>query len=258
MDTLLEVREVVAGYGPHEVLRAVSFAVREGELWAVLGPNGAGKSTLLRALAGLLPLRGGEVALAGRALRSYGRRELAQTVAWVPQATEAESGFTGLELALLGRSPHLGFGGLPSGGDVARARAALEEMGVGHLAARSTAEVSGGERRLFWLARALVQSPRVLFLDEPTAFLDVRHQVRSLERVRAYVTKGAAAVAVLHDVNLAAAFADQVVLLREGKVLAQGEARKVLTGELLEELFDVPMTGADAPGGQRLFAPRSE
>lgn len=254
--SLLALRGVRVGYGSREVVRGVDLSVRAGELWAVLGPNGAGKSTLMRACLGLLPTRGGAVEVCGRPLSSFSRRELARSVAWVPQSLEGSAGFTALELALMGRSPHLGSWGLPSAGEVERARAALAELGIEHLAGRSCADLSGGERRLVWLARALVQEPRLLVLDEPTAFLDVRHQVEALRRVRARVEGGLGVVAVLHDVNLAAMLADRVLLLKDGRAVGSGPVAEVLRGETLERLFELPMTRAVSEDGQPLFAPR--
>ncbi|HLL05456.1 MAG TPA: ABC transporter ATP-binding protein [Myxococcaceae bacterium] len=257
MALLLETQALVAGYGPEPVLRGVDFAVRAGELWAVLGPNGTGKSTLLRGVLGLLPWTRGAVRLLGRERPAWDARELARRVAWVPQGFEPAEGFSGLELVLMGRSPHLGLWGLSSERDVALARAALEELGVGHLADRSGEAMSGGERRMVLLARGLVQQPSLLLLDEPTAFLDVAHQVGALNRVRARVEAGLGAVAVLHDVNLAAAFATHALLLRDGQVLAQGPVDTVLERERLEALYGLPLEMAQAPSGARLFAPRA-
>jgi len=231
--------------------------VRAGELWAVLGPNGTGKSTLLRGVLGLLPWTRGAVRLLGRERPAWDARELARRVAWVPQGFEPAEGFSGLELVLMGRSPHLGLWGLSSERDVALARAALEELGVAHLADRSGEAMSGGERRMVLLARGLVQEPSLLLLDEPTAFLDVAHQVGALNRVRARVEAGLGAVAVLHDVNLAAAFATHALLLRDGQVLAHGPVDTVLERERLEALYGLPLEMAQAPSGARLFAPRA-
>lgn len=254
---LLTTRELVAGYGPRPVLHGVDCEVRPGELWAVLGPNGTGKSTLLRAVLGSVPWRRGEVRLLGRERGEWEPRALAQKVAWVPQGFEPAEGFSGLELVLMGRSPHLGLWGLPSAKDQALARAVLEELDVAYLAERPGEALSGGERRMLLLARGLVQQPELLLLDEPTAFLDVAHQVGTLARVRARVEAGLGAVAVLHDVNLAAAFATHVLLLRDGKVLAQGPAGTVLEQGVLESLYGLPMETALAPSGARLFAPRA-
>ena len=253
---ILEVAGVRAGYGAREVLRGVDLEIREGELWAVLGPNGAGKSTLVRVLLGLLVPSAGEVKLAGRTLGSYARGELAKRVAWVPQEAEGASGFTGLELVLMGRSPHLGLWGLPGAGDLSAAREVLRELGIEALGDRLATQLSGGERRLLALARALVQAPELLFLDEPTAFLDLAHQVSALRRVRARADAGLAAVAVVHDPNLVAAFADQVLLLRDGEVQARGPVSDVLTAEALEKLYGLPIACADVGAGQVIYAPR--
>ncbi len=257
MEPLLVTRALVAGHGPRPILHGVEWEVRPGELWAVLGPNGAGKSTLLRAVLGMGPWTRGEVRLLGRERAAWAPRELARKVAWVPQTFEAAEGFSGLELVLMGRSPHLGLWGLPSAGDAALAREVLAELGIAHLSDRPAEALSGGERRMLMLARGLVQQPELLLLDEPTAFLDVAHQVGALDRVRARVDAGLGAVAVLHDVNLAAAFATHVLLLREGRVLARGAAGEVLERGALESLYGLPMETALAPSGARLFAPRA-
>jgi iron complex transport system ATP-binding protein len=248
---LLVLRDLRAGYGNREVLRGVSLEAKPRELWAVLGPNGAGKSTLLKATMGLTPLRAGTVSIQGVSLATLSRTELARRVGWVPQA-DVPLEFTGLELALLGCAPRLGAWGLPSQGDVERARQALEEAGVAHLAGRPLNEASGGERRLAYLARALVQAPAVLLLDEPTAFLDVRHQVEVLSRVKRRVDGGLCAVAVLHDVNLAAAWATHVLLLKAGAVVGAGPVAEVLNEQHLSALYGVEVRRGEA-GGQPVF-----
>jgi iron complex transport system ATP-binding protein len=256
VEPVLTLEGVCAGYPGRKVLERVSLSVGEGELCAVLGPNGAGKSTLVRCALGLHRPWAGQVRVAGQEAQAYPRRLLAQKVAWVPQRFEPAFGFSGLELAAMGRSPWHGPFGAPSPADHARAMAVLAELGISALASRSVAELSGGEQRLLLLARALVQEPRLLLLDEPTAFLDLRHQLEALRCVRQRVGQGLAALVVLHDVNLAAAFADQVVLLRGGQVLALGPAAEVLTAKRLEALYGVPMSRALDEGGQALFAPR--
>jgi iron complex transport system ATP-binding protein len=256
VSALLATRKLAVGYGGAPVASGLTFDVPAGTLWVVLGPNGAGKSTLLRTILGWLPPVAGEVLLFGQPASIWERRTLARRVAWVPQTFEGDAGFTGLELVLMGRAPHLGAWGLPSDRDVQVARAALEELEIAHLAGRRTRELSGGERRLLLLARALAQGPELLLLDEPTAFLDLRHQVQVLQRVRARVDAGLAAVAVLHDANLAASVADQVLLLRDGGVLGQGPTRQWLSAERLASLYGLPMVEAVSPDGARAFAPR--
>ncbi len=248
----LSLASVTAGYGAKPVLHSVSLEVAPGQLWALLGPNGAGKSTVVKAALGLLAVKG-TVTTCGLNPADEGRTALAKQVAWVPQSpAEDGSAFTGLELALMGRAPHLGAWGLPSASDVARAQAALAELGVAHLANRPLTEASGGERRLVWLARAFVQAPQLLLLDEPTAFLDVRHQVSVLRHVRTRVDAGLAALAVLHDVNQAAAWATHAMLLKDGSVKAAGPAREVLTKDALTALYEVPVEEV-ASNGRTFF-----
>ena len=254
--SILDVSSLVAGYRDRPVLREVTFAVSPGELWAILGPNGAGKSTLLRTCLGLHPLQAGQITVLGRPIERWSRRELAQTMAWVPQSFDPAKGFTGLELVLMGRSPHLGIWALPTRADAIHALSLMRDLEIEHLASRPSAALSGGERRLLVLARALIQDPRILMLDEPTAFLDLKHQVDVLSRIKARVKKGLAALAVVHDVNHAIAFADKVLLVKDGAVLAQGPPEKTLNSPVLERLFDLPITSATAVDGQRLFAPR--
>lgn len=253
---LVELSNVEAGYGARPVLRGVSLEVQPGEAWVVLGPNGAGKSTLVRVVMGLVPARAGMARVCGLALPGTPPHELARHVAWVPQVTDEDTGFTALELALMGRAPHLGAWGLPGAKDVERARAALAELGVAELADRPLNEVSGGERRRAWLARALVQEPQLLVLDEPTAFLDVRHQVETLRAVRRRVSAGLGVVAVLHDVNLAAHVATHALLLREGQVQAKGRVEDVLTAEQLSTLYGIAMH--PAAEAERVYVPRWE
>jgi iron complex transport system ATP-binding protein len=183
----------------------------------------------------------------GHDVARLARRTLAQHVAWVPQSPAEDTGFTALELVLMGRSPHLGTFGLPSAADVTRAQELLSEVGVGALAARPLDEMSGGERRLCYLARARMQQAPLLLFDEPTAFLDVKHQVQCLKQLETMTHHGAAALAVLHDVNLAVQWATHAALLRGGKLLAAGPKAKVLEENALSSLYGVPVRAT--PGG---------
>ena len=256
MSARLVADQVCSGYPGRAVVRNVSFEVQPGELWAILGPNGAGKSTLVKTLLGLLPKSAGRVEVLGRALESWPRRALAQQVAWVPQEARAEVDFPVMDVALMGRAPHQPGMGFASKADVAQAHGVLAELGLSELEHRKLDTLSGGERRLVLLARALMQTPALIFLDEPTAFLDMRHQVEVLTRLRSRVRAGLAVVAVLHDVNLASGFADHVLMLKEGQVLGAGPAEDGLRRETLETLFGLPLSEARTDAGQRLFAPR--
>jgi iron complex transport system ATP-binding protein len=242
VEPVIEAITVSAGYGETAVLTEVSLAACPGELVAVLGPNGAGKSTLLRVLAGTLAPTGGEVRLRGRALAPLPRAEVARHLAVVPQDSDVAFGFTVREVVMMGRAPHQS--GLlwvrPEDEDaVARA---LSRCDVASLADRPVAELSGGERRRVTIARALAQESAVLLLDEPGAHLDVRHAVSIGDLVREQIdARKVAAVAVLHDLGAAARWADRVVLLAEGRVRASGPPDAVLTPELLEAVFGIPI-----------------
>jgi len=245
---LVSLLQVEAAYDETPVLHGVSLEVAAGQLWAVLGPNGAGKSALAKLLVGALHASRGTVTVCGHDAALTPAQTLAREVAWVPQTVADDSAFTALELVLMGRTPHLGAWGLVGSADVESAKQALERLGVAGLAQRPLAHLSGGERRRVFLARALVQAPKLLVLDEPTAFLDVRHQTEALEVVKALRSPTLGVVAVLHDVNVAARFATHALLLKEGRVLASGPTEQVLTPGLLSSLYDVEMRFAPAWG----------
>jgi cobalamin transport system ATP-binding protein len=234
----MEARGLGFRYGGRAVLDDVSVAVGAGEVVGVVGPNGAGKTTLVRLLAGVVAPHAGTVLLDGTPLAGRPRRALARAVAMVPQDPRVEFPFTALEVVLMGRAPYLAGLGFARAPDVALARAALARLGLAGLEERTLDALSGGERQRVFLARALVQEPRVLLLDEPTTHLDLRHQATILAVVRARVrAKGLGAVAVLHDLNLAAMACDRLVLLAGGRVVAAGTADEVLTAERLAAAF---------------------
>jgi|CXWL01.1.fsa_nt_gi iron complex transport system ATP-binding protein len=237
------------------VLRDVSLTVEPGQFWTIWGPNGAGKSTLLRAMLGLVPSQG-TVTLEGKNIATLSRQEVARSLAWVPQSIPDDIEFTGLELALMGRTAWLSALALPGERDFAEAQAWLDAFGVGHLAARSAAKVSGGERRLMGLARAMMQKPKVILLDEPTAFLDLNHQLAALRKLKEETGRGLAAVAVLHDVNAAVNVCTHALLLKDGQVLAQGALSEVVTQENLSQLYGVPMTQVKHEQAGLLYAPK--
>jgi len=242
-------------YGTAEVLRGPSLAVTPGEVLAVLGPNGAGKSTLLAVLAGTLRPHRGEASLEGRALADWSPRVLARRRAVLPQASELAFGFHALEVVLLGRSPHAGRATRDD--DFAVAEACLREAGVAHLAQRVYTTLSGGERQRVQLARVLAQidfpsdgsprGPRYLLLDEPIASLDLAHQHATLQTARRAAARGIGVLAILHDLNLAALYADRLVVLSGGCLAAEGTPQAVLTEDLVREVFDLPVHVARHP-----------
>jgi iron complex transport system ATP-binding protein len=243
---------VHAGYPAVPVLHGVSIDLYAGEMLAVVGPNGAGKSTLLKVLAGTMKPDAGTVELFGRPLDSIDRREVARTVASVSQENSVAFRFTVLEVVLMGRAPHLGAFRFESPRDLQIASAALERFDLAHLAARHVQELSGGERKRVFLARALAQEPRVALLDEPTAFLDLKHVAEIFACFRELCRERAmAVVATLHDLNAAALYADRVMLLKDGAAVAYGTPADVLTADNLRRVYETdvyvgrnPSTGA--------------
>jgi iron complex transport system ATP-binding protein len=254
---LLSLVEVEHDFGAGTVLRGVSCEVGRGEFLAVIGPNGAGKSTLLRAAAGLLRPKGGRVFLDGRPIESRPRREVARRLALVPQETTLAFPFRALEIVLMGRHPHLGPWQIEGAADRDLARRALERVGLAGFEGRRFHEMSGGERQRLVLARAIAQQAPILLLDEPTAFLDLRHQAAIYDILADLSAAGSAVVVVTHDVNLAGAYCRRALVLRDGRVRASGAPAEVFRRELLEEVYGVPLRAIDKPeGGPPYLAPR--
>jgi iron complex transport system ATP-binding protein len=251
---VLEARDISVSYGTREVLTNITLRTKPGELTAIIGPNGAGKSTLMRALNGSLAPTRGAVLLDGKPLAAYARRLVARRVAVVAQEAELRFPVSVLEFVLGGRYAWSGMSawGWETERDVEVARAALAETELEDFGGRLMNELSGGERQRAVLARALATEAGILLLDEPTANLDLAHQASLLALVRARCdTRHAAAVIVTHDLNLAAEFADHLLLVKDGRVLADGPPRAALTPELLEQVFAIrilvdahPLTGA--------------
>jgi iron complex transport system ATP-binding protein len=233
----LVAENVTVAYRGRPALREVSLRARGGELLGLIGPNGAGKTTLLRALDATLPLAAGSVRLDGAELARLAPLERARRIAVVPQGLNLPTGFTVGEVVLMGRNPHLPPFGRETPRDHQAAREAMRRVGVLELAERGATEISGGEQQRVLVARALAQEPRVLLLDEATAHLDLRHQAAIMRLVRALSRQGLAVVSALHDLNLAALFADRLALLRDGRLLAEGPPAEVLTAELLRAAY---------------------
>ena len=260
-DPVVEARGIDVSLGGVRILEDVDVTVEGGTLVGLVGPNGAGKSTLLRAMRALLSIDAGEVRVAGVPVHDRPAREVGRTVATVPQTTTLSFSFTVQQTVEMGRTPHVSRFGTLGPDDREAIRAAMERTEVTQFADRPITEVSGGERQRVLLARALAQETPVLFLDEPTASLDVNHAVRTLEMVDELVGEGKTVVAAIHDLNLAARYCDELVLLSDGRVQASGPPSEVLTAESLKETFDATAVvagqpAADAPG-VTAFSPAS-
>ena len=255
----LEAEGIEFAYTPGSpVLKGLTLALARGRLACVLGPNGSGKTTLLRILVGLLAPSQGRVRLAGIPLDAYPRGALARRVAYVPQETLAAVGFTALETVLMGRSPHTGALGFESSRDWHAAREALRRTDTERFAERSLEDLSGGERQRVIIARALAQEPDVILLDEPTSFLDIRHQHGIYGLLRRLVAdEGKTVVAVSHDLSLAAAYADRLVLVHEGRVAAAGTPAEVIRPEVLSPVYETPVeVRTDEATGRPYVLPR--
>ncbi len=235
---MLSVRDVHAGYPNRLVLRGVSLTVRPGELVALVGPNGSGKTTLLRAITRLVPLASGRILLGESDVARMSRRQIAQLVAVVPQGHQLPEGFTALQVALMGRTPLLGFLEDEGPAHLEAARRAMEAAGCDDLAGRPVETLSGGERQRVLLARALAQEPRLLLLDESTAHLDLAHVIASFDLVRRLCERdGLAALAVVHDLTLASAYADRIAVLSDGRIVAEGDPTSVVSEELVRDVY---------------------
>ena len=247
---MLEAKNLSAGYPGRAVLAGVSLAARPGRVLALLGPNGCGKSTLLRTMAGLLPPLGGEVLLNGR--RDYSPRQAAQRVAYLPQSRTAPN-ITVRRLVLHGRFPYLSYPRRYGREDYEAVDRALAAADALDLADRPLPELSGGQRQKAYLAMALAQETEAILMDEPTTFLDIRHQLEVLALVRRLAEEGRGVVLALHDLCLALTAADDVAVLGEGRLLALGGPEAVYQSKVLERVMGVRLDRSEGPGGRRYF-----
>ena len=251
---MLEAQNISIKYGERTAVDGVSLRAEPGKVFSILGPNGAGKSTLLRALNGSIAPSHGEVLLDQKPLTSYARRVVARRIAVVAQEADLRFPVTVFEFVLGGRYAwaNASAWGWESEGDIAIAQTAMAEAELSEFESRLMNELSGGERQRAVLARALATEAKIFLLDEPTANLDLAHQATMLRLIRSRCDQdGSAAVVVTHDVNLAAEFSDQVMLMKDGRTIAFGESREVLTEELLKQVFGLqvlvdahPVSGA--------------
>jgi iron complex transport system ATP-binding protein len=243
--------DLAVGYDGTPVVRGVDLAVPSGTFTAIIGPNACGKSTLLRSLVRLLEPSAGAVLLDGRPIAERPTREVAKVVGLLPQAPLIPEGMTVVDLVARARFPHRHWYDRWSQRDERAVQGALEATGVADLASRAVDELSGGQRQRVWLALCLAQETPVLLLDEPTTFLDLAHQIEVLDLVRRLVRDhGRTVVAVLHDLQHAARYADHLVAMRDGRIVAEGPPGEVLTEALVLEVYDVgcriiedPVTG---------------
>ncbi|MCX7717927.1 MAG: ABC transporter ATP-binding protein [Candidatus Sumerlaeaceae bacterium] len=235
----LEVRHLDCGYGTHAVARDVSLTVNGGEVVCLLGPNGSGKTTLFKTVLGLLRRLAGSITLDGSETSHWSQNRLAREIAYVPQSHTPLFPYRVLDVVVMGRAARLGLFAAPGRRDLELARAALDEAGIGHLAGRPYTEISGGERQMVLITRALVQEARLLVMDEPTSNLDFGNQVRVLRRMRDLAAGGIGILMTTHYPNHALICADRVAILHDGHMVAQGAPAEVITEQMLSAIYRV-------------------
>ncbi|MEU5139704.1 ABC transporter ATP-binding protein [Streptomyces sp. NPDC021139] len=247
----LVARGVTVGYGARSVIDGLDVAIPPGVITTIIGPNGCGKSTLLRTLSRLLRPTGGTVVLDGEDIASLRTRDVAKKLGLLPQAPVAPEGLTVSDLVARGRHPHQSWLRQWSSDDADVVRRALAMTGVSDLADRPVDSLSGGQRQRVWISMTLAQGTDLLLLDEPTTYLDLAHAVDVLDLVDDLHESGRTVVMVLHDLNLATRYSDNLVVMREGAILAQGHPRDVITADLLHEAFGLRAKVIDDPVGDR-------
>lgn len=251
MTRIVDVTDIHHAYGEYPVLKQITFNVEREDFFIIIGPNGSGKTTLLKILAGILPRQRGELDILGKSPDSMSRRRLAKTIAFVPQIATVNFPFTVAEVVLMGRSPHLGVLGLEGKRDRDIAEAAMAHTDVARLAHRRADSLSGGELQRVSIARAICQQPQILLLDEPTAALDLGHQIRVMDLMEKLKEKDQLTIIMVsHDVNLAAMYASRLLLLKAGEVVSQGVPDDVLTYQTLEKAYDCPLLVDQSPLGR--------
>lgn len=239
---MLKIQNLSVYYDQRQILHDVQLEVRSGEVLALIGPNGAGKSTLVRSISGVIPIRGGKIEVDHANITSLSSMERARRIAVVPQAVSMPPAFTVWETVLLGRTPYLNFLGQISNKDEQLARRALEQVDALHLVESRMDEISGGEQQRVLLARALAQDTPILLMDEPTAHLDLRHQIDLLKLIAKQAReKNLTVLVALHDLNLASLFADRIAVIENGLLCVAGSPKETLTSEILRSVYHMPV-----------------
>lgn len=231
---------ITIGYGDNDIVNNLDVQIPDGKITSIIGPNGCGKSTLLKAMSRLLPIKNGEINLDGESLHAQSTKDVAKKIAILPQSPEVADGLTVGELVSYGRFPHQkGFGRL-SAEDKKEIDWAMSVTGTFEFKHRSINDLSGGQRQRVWIAMALAQRTDIIFLDEPTTYLDISHQLEILELItQLNEQQGCTIIMVLHDINQAVRFSDYLVTMKDGDIIASGDTEEVLTKEILEKVFNI-------------------
>ncbi len=250
MNPAITVSNLSLSFGKRNVLRHLSFSVEKGDFFIIIGPNASGKTTLMKLMAGILKPQKGQIEILGLPNRSYTPKALAREVAFVPQRLPVDLPFTVGEAVLLGRAPYQGALGIERERDLEIAQQAMQFTEVVHLSGSTLGQLSGGEQQRVFIARAICQEPEIMLLDEPTAALDLAHQVKVMDLMeKLKKEKGITVIMISHDVNLAAMYGDQVLLLKDGEIVCRGEPRDVLSFQKLEETYGCRLLVDESPLG---------
>ncbi len=243
MKTIIRGENIRFSYDGVEVLKGIDISIGRGKMIGLLGANGAGKSTLLKILCGILNLRSGRLLYESGEIRKFDKRELAKKIAYVPQNSVFGFPFTVAEVVLMGRTPYIGRFEFEREPDWKVAFNAMETVGVSHLQGRFVTEISGGERQLASLARALAQEPEIMILDEPATFLDVKHKTEVMKLLRRLKDeRNISVVAATHDIFSALFYFDEIIMLKDGKVFAEGNAEEILNEKILTAVYGIEVS----------------
>jgi len=252
----VEVKSLSFSYGKHRVLDGVDFVANTGELLDFLGPNGVGKSTLFNCILGLRNDYDGEILIDGKAVRNMRPVDLAQRIAYVPQSHSPTFGYSVYDMVLMGTTPQISGASMPGKRETEQTERALETLDIAHLHDRPYTEISGGERQLTLIARALAQKTRIIIMDEPTANLDYGNSLRVLTKIKELAREGYTIMCSTHNPDHAFLFADRVAALSDGRITALGAPQTAITTELLRQLYDVDVTIDQTVNGSFACVPK--
>lgn len=240
METIINCSDIGFSYNGTTVLNGITLSIESGKMLGILGANGAGKSTLLKILCGVLKPKSGRAVFSDQELSKMDRREIAKGIAYIPQDPMFAFPFTVREVVLMGRAPYIGRFEFEREGDIEIAQSALETVGIAHLENRLISEVSSGERQLASIARGLVQEPEIMILDEPATFLDVKHRTEIMNILKQLKEKkGISIIAATHDIFSSLFYFDEIIILKDGKILAEGRTDQVIKSEILSLAYEI-------------------
>lgn len=254
----IEVKNLYFSYGKTKVIEDVSFEAREGELLVILGPNGVGKSTLFQCILGLHSGYQGTITVNGDDVRSLGIRELARRIAYIPQTHSPVFNYTVFDIILMGTASQISEVSIPGKEQIKLAEDAITKLGIGHLKHRAYTRISGGERQLVMIARALAQKAKILVMDEPTSNLDYGNQIRILSQIKNLAKQGYTIIQSSHNPDQSFMFSDKVLALLDGRVLAYGHPEKVISGDIINKLYNIDVEVEQLHSGKiRVFLPKA-